>query len=155
MYPRRLDFVLTRLIKKNGFQKRPRFRPKDIPNSILAFHQQAIQVGVILLALITHKERWRRLWARSISRNLYRDQAESCAADPMAWAPWRKTALIKGFDKALSSFQSESFWYCRLCTSESAVKYMEIAVVCLRRWKRLIHWSLSLKHKENCDRFAR
>jgi len=47
--------------------------------------------------------------ARSISRILYRDQAEIIAADPMALAR-RKRLLIKAFDKALSSSE-RSFLY--------------------------------------------
>jgi len=74
------------------------------------------------------------------SRNLYRDQAESFAADHGFAAG--ANAMIRCFERRCSSSAAKLFVYAVYATVNLALIH-EIAVVLFTTLESLIHWSLS------------
>ena len=86
------------------------------------------------------------------SRNIYRDQPESFASDPLALA-LAQFAISKGFDKQLSEIQ-RCFLYMPYMHSESQLIHNQ-AVALFRATGNEKNLGFELKHKEIIDRFGR
>lgn len=86
------------------------------------------------------------------SRNIYRDQPEAFAQDPLALA-LAQTAIAKGFDSALPATQ-RSFIYLPFMHSESLVIH-EQAVALFSELGNANSLEYELKHKVIIERFGR
>tara|TARA_R110001599_G_scaffold26935_24_gene95138 strand:- start:3654 stop:4190 length:537 start_codon:yes stop_codon:yes gene_type:complete len=151
MYQDVLDFWFNEIEPKKWFQKDLDF-DKSIQVRFGALHQQAIQGELFSWRDTAQGALAEIIVLDQFSRNLYRDQAESFAADPMALA-LAQTAIDKGFDKALSSSE-RSFLYMPFMHSESALIH-EIAVVLFTTLETSNTLEFELKHKKIVDRFGR
>ena len=151
MYQDVLDFWFNEIESKKWFQKDLDF-DKSIHARFGTLHQQAIQGELFSWRDTAQGALAEIIVLDQFSRNLYRDQAESFAADPMALA-LAQTAIDRGFDKALSSVE-RSFLYMPFMHSESAVIHEE-AVNLFRDLGIVNNLDFELKHKKIVDRFGR
>ena len=151
MYQDVLDFWFNEIEPKKWFQKDLDF-DKSIQARFGALHQQAIQGELFSWRDTAQGALAEIIVLDQFSRNLYRDQAESFAADPMALA-LAQTAIDKGFDKALSSSE-RSFLYMPYMHSESVLIH-EMAVVLFTALETSNTLEFELKHKKIVDRFGR
>jgi uncharacterized protein (DUF924 family) len=151
MYQDVLDFWFNEIDPKKWFQKDFDF-DKSIQTRFGALHQQAIQGELFFWRDTAQGALAEIIVLDQFSRNLYRDQAESFAADPMALA-LAQTAIDKGVDKALSSSE-RSFLYMPFMHSESALIH-EMAVVLFTTLEASNTLEFELKHKKIVDRFGR
>mgnify|MGYP003624128767 CR=1 FL=1 len=151
MYQDVLDFWFNDIEPKQWFQKDTVFDNK-IKEQFGILHQQAIQGELSAWRDSPKGALAEIIVLDQFSRNIYRDQPESFAADPMALA-LAQVAIHNYFDKELS--QSErSFLYMPFMHSESAVIHEE-AVNLFRDLGIVNNLDFELKHKKIVDRFGR
>ncbi|QUX97342.1 DUF924 domain-containing protein [Marinomonas sp. CT5] len=151
MYQRVLDFWFNDIEPKQWFQK-----DTDFDNKILTrfgkLHRQAVQGELSSWRYSAKSALAEIIVLDQFSRNIYRDQPESFAADPMALA-LAQVAIFKGFDQALTQTE-RSFLYMPFMHSESAVIHEE-AVKLFRDLGIVNNLDFELKHKKIVDRFGR
>lgn len=87
------------------------------------------------------------------SRNMYRDQPQSFAADPMALV-LAQEAVFLGADKKLKTPQEQAFLYMPYMHSESEIIH-EVALDLFSQPGLENNYAFELKHKEIIDRFGR
>ena len=151
MYQDVLDFWFNDIEPKQWFQKDIDF-DKRIKDRFGVLHQQAIQGELSAWRDSPKGALAEIIVLDQFSRNIYRDQPESFAADPMALA-LAQVAIHNGFDKELS-LSERSFLYMPFMHSESAVIHEE-AVKLFRDLDIVNNLDFELKHKKIVDRFGR
>lgn len=151
MYQQVLDFWFVESKPEQWWQKDEAF-DQEIKRRFLTFHQQA-KVGELY--------DWRATAEGSLaevivldqfSRNLYRDQPESFACDPLALA-LSQFAINKGFDQALEPIQ-RSFLYMPFMHSESKAIH-ELALMLFEALGNANNLDFERQHKAIIDRFGR
>lgn len=151
MYQEVLDFWFNEIDSELWFQK-----DTDFDNKIITrfgkLHQQAVQGELSAWRHSPKGALAEIILLDQFSRNIYRDQPESFAADPMALA-LAQVAIQNGFDQALS-LSERSFLYMPFMHSESAVIHEE-AVKLFRSLGIVNNLDFELKHKKIVDRFGR
>ncbi|NVK74448.1 MAG: DUF924 domain-containing protein [Oceanospirillaceae bacterium] len=151
MYQRVLDFWFNDIEPKQWFQK-----DTDFDNKILTrfgkLQRQAVQGELFSWRHCAKSALAEIIVLDQFSRNIYRDQPESFAADPMALA-LAQVAISKGFDQELTQTE-RSFLYMPFMHSESAVIHEE-AVKLFRDLGIVNNLDFELKHKKIVDRFGR
>jgi uncharacterized protein (DUF924 family) len=151
MYQDVLDFWFNDIEPKQWFQK-----DIDFDNKIITrfgkLHRQAVQGELSSWRHCAKSALAEIIVLDQFSRNIYRDQPESFAADPMALV-LAQEAIQKGFDQELS-LSERSFLYMPYMHSESAVIHEE-AVKLFRDLGIVNNLDFELKHKKIVDRFGR
>jgi uncharacterized protein (DUF924 family) len=151
MYQDVLDFWFNDIEPESWFKK-----DIDFDNKIITkfgkLHQQAVQGELSAWRHSPKSALAEIIILDQFSRNIYRDQPESFAADPMALA-LAQVAIHKGFDQKLS-LSERSFLYMPFMHSESAVIHEE-AVNLFRDLGIVNNLDFELKHKKIVDRFGR
>ena len=87
------------------------------------------------------------------SRNMYRDQPQSFATDPMALV-LAQEAVSLGLDRKLVTPQEQAFLYMPYMHSESEIIH-EVAVDLFSQPGLETNYEFELKHKKIIDRFGR
>ena len=151
MHQEVLDFWFNDIEPKRWFQK-----DIDFDNKILTrfgkLHRQAVQGELSSWRYSAKSALAEIILLDQFSRNIYRDQPESFAADPMALA-LAQVAISKGFDQELTQTE-RSFLYMPFMHSESAIIHEE-AVNLFRDLGIVNNLDFELKHKKIVDRFGR
>ena len=151
MYQRVLDFWFNDIEPNQWFEKNIDFDNR-IKERFGLLHQQAIQGELSAWRDSPKGALAEIIVLDQFSRNIFRDQPESFAADPMALA-LAQVAISKGFDQELS-LSERSFLYMPYMHSESAVIHEE-AVTLFRDLGIVNNLDFELKHKKIVDRFGR
>ncbi|SHF77182.1 Uncharacterized conserved protein, DUF924 family [Marinomonas polaris DSM 16579] len=151
MYQDVLDFWFNDIEPESWFKKDIDFDNKII-TKFSKLHQQAVQGELSVWRHSPKSALAEIIILDQFSRNIYRDQPESFAADPMALA-LAQVAIHKGFDQKLS-LSERSFLYMPFMHSESAVIHEE-AVNLFRDLGIVNNLDFELKHKKIVDRFGR
>lgn len=151
MYQEVLDFWFNDIEPKQWFQK-----GIDFDNKIIIrfgkLHRQAVQGELSSWRYSAKSALAEIIVLDQFSRNIYRDQPESFAADPMALV-LAQVAISKGFDQELTQTE-RSFLYMPFMHSESTVIHEE-AVNLYRDLGIVNNLDFELKHKKIVDRFGR
>jgi len=151
MYEQIIDFWFNELEPEQWWQKDEAF-DLSVQKRFSSLHNQA-KAGELF--------QWRETALGSLaeiivldqfSRNIYRDQPESFACDPMALSLAQATVL-KGFDLELSQTE-RSFIYLPFMHSESPLIHEE-AVKLYESLGNLDNLEFENKHKKIIDRFGR
>lgn len=151
MHQEVLDFWFSDIEPKQWFQKDTNFDNKIITR-FGKLHRQAVQGELSSWRYSAKSALAEIILLDQFSRNIYRDQPESFAADPMALA-LAQVAISKGFDQELTQTE-RSFLYMPFMHSESAVIHEE-AVNLYRDLGIVNNLDFELKHKKIVDRFGR
>lgn len=151
MYQEVLDFWFNDIEPKPWFEKNIDF-DNTIKDRFGALHRQAVQGELSAWRHSSKGALAEIILLDQFSRNIYRDQPESFAADPMALA-LAQVAIANGFDVELSPTE-RSFLYMPFMHSESAVIHEE-AVKLFRDLGIANNLDFEFKHKEIVDRFGR
>lgn len=146
-----LDFWFNDIEPKQWFQKDIDF-DKSIKERFGLLYQQAIQGELSAWRDSPKGALAEIIVLDQFSRNIYRDQPESFAADPMALA-LAQVSIANGFDVELSATE-RSFLYMPFMHSESAAIHEE-AVKLFRGLGIVNNLDFELKHKKIVDRFGR
>lgn len=151
MYQDVLDFWFNDIEPESWFKK-----DIDFDNKIITrfgkLHKQAVQSELSAWRHSPKSALAEIIILDQFSRNIFRDQPESFAADPMALA-LAQVAIQNGFDQELS-LSERSFLYMPFMHSESAVIHEE-AVNLFRDLGIVNNLDFELKHKKIVDRFGR
>ncbi|SBS30358.1 hypothetical protein MSP8887_01280 [Marinomonas spartinae] len=151
MYQEVLDFWFNEIDSELWFQK-----DTDFDNKLITrfgkLHQQAVQGELSAWRHSPKGALAEIILLDQFSRNIYRDQPEAFAADPMALA-LAQVAIQNGFDQTLS-LSERSFLYMPFMHSESAVIHEE-AVKLFESLGIVNSLDFELKHKKIVDRFGR
>jgi uncharacterized protein (DUF924 family) len=151
MYQEVLDFWFNDIEPKQWFEKNIDF-DNTIKDRFGALHRQAIQGELSAWRDSPKGALAEIIVLDQFSRNIYRDQPESFAADPMALA-LAQVAISNGFDVELSPTE-RSFLYMPFMHSESAVIHKQ-AVTLFSELDIVNSLDFELKHKKIVDRFGR
>jgi uncharacterized protein (DUF924 family) len=151
MYQEVLDFWFNDIEPKQWFEKNIDF-DNTIKDRFGALHRQAIQGELSAWRDSPKGALAEIIVLDQFSRNIYRDQPESFAADPMALA-LAQVAIANGFDVELSPTE-RSFLYMPFMHSESAVIHKQ-AVTLFSELDIVNSLDFELKHKKIVDRFGR
>lgn len=151
MFKEIIDFWFTELEAKQWWQKddeldamiRNRFASVHSHASVCElFHWRETALGSLAEIIVLDQ----------FSRNIFRDQSESFACDPLALA-LAQIAIAKGFDLDLSPIQ-RGFLYIPFMHSESQLIHQE-AVKLYEALGNPNKLEFELKHKAIIDRFGR
>ena len=151
MYQEVLDFWFTEIEPELWFKKDSIF-DNEIVSRFGKLHRQAVQGELSSWRYSAKSALAEIILLDQFSRNIYRDQPESFAADPMALA-LSQVAISSGFDKELMPTE-RSFLYMPFMHSESAVIHEE-AIKLYRDLGIANNLEFELKHKKIVDRFGR
>lgn len=151
MYHEVLDFWFVASQPEQWWQKDAAF-DREIERRFLTLHQQAKAGELYDWRATAEGSLAEIIVLDQFSRNIYRDQAESFACDPLALA-LSQFAINKGFDQALEPVQ-RSFLYMPFMHSESKAIH-ELALMLFEALGNPNNLDFERQHKAIIDRFGR